>query len=73
MILNKTNSWRTTRARTVAQLRLFGARICYAECWIMYGFQYLRRDGGHRSCHEHFPWRGGAELDMDAQRADGGE
>ena len=73
MILNETNAWRTTRARTVAQLRLFGARICYAESWIIYGFQYLRCDSGHGSCDEHFPWRGGAELDADAERADGGE
>ena len=73
MILNETNAWRTTRARTVAQLRLFGARICFAESWIIYGFQYLRCGSGHGSCHEHFPCRGGAELDADAERADGGE
>ena len=76
MSFNETNAWRTTRARTVTQLRLFIARICYAENWIMYGFQLLRRDSGNASHHERDRWPvvpRGAELDADAKRADGGE
>jgi hypothetical protein len=56
MSLNETNAWRTTRARTVAQLRLFGARMCYADSWIMYGFEFLRRDGGNASHRERLHW-----------------
>ena len=39
----------------------------------MYGFQYLRRDGGHASWDEHRRWPGGGKLDADPKSADGGE
>ena len=52
--MNETNTWRTTRARTTAQLRLFVARFCYADSWVRYGFQFLRHDSGKTSRHERF-------------------
>ena len=54
--MNKTNTGRTTRARTTAQLRLFVARFCYADSWVGYGVQFLRHDGGKKSQHERFYW-----------------
>jgi hypothetical protein len=67
--LNETNTWRTTRARTIAQLRLFVARLCYADSWVRYGFQFLWHDGGDTSRHERFYWTTGTDLDADAGRA----
>ena len=54
--MNETNTGRTTRARTTAQLRLFVARFCYADSWVRYGVQFLRHDSGKTSRHERFYW-----------------
>jgi hypothetical protein len=64
--VNESNARRATRARKVARLRLLAARICYAECWIIYGFHHLRRADGDASCPEGGSWPRGTTLDRDA-------
>lgn len=66
MSFNESSAERTRRARAVAQLRLFTARICYAERWIMYGFHSLRHGRGAASCRASCRWPADPTLAADA-------